>query len=164
MTQEKIDRINELARKSRTEGLTDEEKDEQTALRNEYRQSVTGNLAAQLKNTYVMTQTEKSIKSGKMGDDMTNDELFSLAVKAAENLTANIPDFMSEQLFRRRTEKFLQDVILRTLRILSLSVQKEQQYSKLFLRVILSSERSLLQEVQTGISENRAFRVERVCR
>lgn len=67
MTQEKIHRINELARKSRTEGLTDEEKDEQTALRNEYRQSVTGNLAAQLKNTYVMTPDGKKHKIGKNG-------------------------------------------------------------------------------------------------
>lgn len=51
MTQEKIDRINELARKSRTtEGLTAEEKDEQTALRNEFRAAFRTNLEAQLKN------------------------------------------------------------------------------------------------------------------
>ena len=37
MTQEKLDRINELARKSKTEeGLTQAEKDEQAILRNEY--------------------------------------------------------------------------------------------------------------------------------
>ncbi len=37
MTQEKIDRINDLARKSKTpEGLTPEEKAEQKALREEY--------------------------------------------------------------------------------------------------------------------------------
>lgn len=62
MTQEKIDRINELARKSKTEGLTESEKEEQTVLRNEYRQSVTGNLAAQLKNTYIMTPDGKKRK------------------------------------------------------------------------------------------------------
>jgi hypothetical protein rflaF_17377 len=65
MTQEKIDRINELARKSKTEGLTESEKEEQTALRNEYRQSVTGNLAAQLKNTYIMTPDGKKRRIGK---------------------------------------------------------------------------------------------------
>lgn len=54
MTQEKMNRISELARKSKTVGLTDEEKAEQTALRNEYRQSVVGNLAAQLNNTYIV--------------------------------------------------------------------------------------------------------------
>lgn len=65
MTQEKIDRINELARKSKTVGLTDEEKAEQTRLRNEYRMSVTGNLAAQLNNTYIMTPDGKKSKIGK---------------------------------------------------------------------------------------------------
>ena len=34
MTQEKINRINELARKSKAEGLTTVEKDEQAILRN----------------------------------------------------------------------------------------------------------------------------------
>ncbi|MDE5569097.1 MAG: DUF896 domain-containing protein [Ruminococcus sp.] len=64
MTQEKIDRINELARKSKSVGLTDEEKAEQTALRNEYRQSVVGNLAVQLDNTYIMTPDGKKSKVG----------------------------------------------------------------------------------------------------
>ena len=43
-----IKRINELSRKSKTEGLTPAEKDEQTKLRNEYRALVTGNLSSQL--------------------------------------------------------------------------------------------------------------------
>lgn len=64
MTQEKIDRINELSRKSKTIGLSDEEKAEQTALRNEYRQSVVGNLAAQLDNTYIVTPDGRKKKVG----------------------------------------------------------------------------------------------------
>ena len=36
MTQEKINRINELARKQKSEGLTEEEKQEQFILRREY--------------------------------------------------------------------------------------------------------------------------------
>ncbi|MCM1133148.1 MAG: DUF896 domain-containing protein [Ruminococcus flavefaciens] len=64
MTQEKIDRINELARKSKTVGLTDEERAEQTELRNEYRQSVVGNLASQLDNTYIVTPDGKKRKVG----------------------------------------------------------------------------------------------------
>lgn len=67
MNQQKIDRINELARKSRTVELTDEEKAEQTVLRNEYRQSVTGNLAAQLNNTYIVTPDGKKRKVGSGG-------------------------------------------------------------------------------------------------
>ena len=43
-----VKRINELSRKSKTEGLTPSEKDEQTKLRNEYRSLVTGNLSSQL--------------------------------------------------------------------------------------------------------------------
>ena len=43
-----IKRINELSRKSKTEGLTLEEKAEQTELRNEYRALVVGNLSSQL--------------------------------------------------------------------------------------------------------------------
>lgn len=67
MNQEKINRINELARKSKAEGLTDGEKAEQTQLRNEYRQSVVGNLASQLENTYIMTPDGKKRKVGKGG-------------------------------------------------------------------------------------------------
>lgn len=55
MTKEKIDRINELARKSRTdEGLTEAEKAEQAALRQEYRNGVKANLEGQLKNIEVV--------------------------------------------------------------------------------------------------------------
>lgn len=58
MTNEKIDRINELARKSREEGLTDEEKREQTELRYEYRSSVMANLKAQLDNIEIVDAPE----------------------------------------------------------------------------------------------------------
>lgn len=55
MTQEKIDRINELARKSRTpEGLTELEKAEQAELRNEFRAAFKANLEAQLKNIEIV--------------------------------------------------------------------------------------------------------------
>ena len=50
MTGEKIDRINELYRKSKAEGLTDEEKKEQDLLRKEFVANVRGNLRSQLNN------------------------------------------------------------------------------------------------------------------
>lgn len=57
MTQEKIDRINELARKSRTpEGLTGAEKEEQAVLRREYIDSFKRSLTAQLDNTYIVDE------------------------------------------------------------------------------------------------------------
>lgn len=45
---ERIKRISELTATARARELTDEEKAEREALRNEYRLSCTGNLAAQL--------------------------------------------------------------------------------------------------------------------
>ena len=54
MDQKKIDRINELARKSKTEGLTEEEKAEQAVLRREYIDAVKASLTANLDNTYIM--------------------------------------------------------------------------------------------------------------
>lgn len=50
MTQEKIDRINALYRKSQAEGLTGEEKKEQALLRKEFVASVKSNLRSQLNN------------------------------------------------------------------------------------------------------------------
>ena len=57
MTQDKIDRINELARKQRTEeGLTDEERAEQQKLRSEYINSIKWNLSLQLENTVIVDE------------------------------------------------------------------------------------------------------------
>ena len=55
VTKEQIDRINELARKSRTdEGLTEEEKAEQAALRKAYVEAMRASLRGQLDNTVVI--------------------------------------------------------------------------------------------------------------
>lgn len=50
ITQEKIDRINELYRRSKAEGLTEAEKKEQAELRREYVENVRMNLRSQLNN------------------------------------------------------------------------------------------------------------------
>ncbi len=54
MEQKKIDRINELARKKKTEGLTPAEMEEQAALRAEYIAGFRASLTAQLDNTVVV--------------------------------------------------------------------------------------------------------------
>lgn len=54
MDQQKIDRINALAHKAKTIGLTEAETAERDYLRREYVASVVGNLTAQLDNTYVV--------------------------------------------------------------------------------------------------------------
>jgi uncharacterized protein YnzC (UPF0291/DUF896 family) len=54
ISKEKIDRINELANKSKTESLTEEEKTEQKRLRAEYIQAFRGNLKKQLDNIKIV--------------------------------------------------------------------------------------------------------------
>ena len=54
MEQKKIDRINELARKAKAEGLTEEETAERDKLRRIYIDSVVGNLKGQLENTTIV--------------------------------------------------------------------------------------------------------------
>ena len=57
MLQEKLDRINELAKKAKTpEGLTDEEKVEQQQLRAEYIAEWRLGVTQVLDNTYVMDE------------------------------------------------------------------------------------------------------------
>ena len=53
MTEEKIKRINELAKKSREQGLTDQEKEEQLSLRREYIDSFRKSLETQLDSIVV---------------------------------------------------------------------------------------------------------------
>ena len=54
MKKEGIDRINELARKAKTVGLTPEENEERAVLRRAYIDSVVGDLRQQLDNTYIV--------------------------------------------------------------------------------------------------------------
>ena len=57
MLQEKLERINELAKKAKTpEGLTDEEKAEQQQLREEYLAEWRLGVTQVLDNTYVMDE------------------------------------------------------------------------------------------------------------
>ncbi len=53
MEQQKLDRINALARKSKVEPLTEQEKAEQAALREEYIREFRASFRAQLDNTVV---------------------------------------------------------------------------------------------------------------
>ena len=53
---EVIARINVLAKKAKTEGLTEEEVAERDTLRRIYIDSVTANLIGQLNNTYVVDE------------------------------------------------------------------------------------------------------------
>lgn len=54
MDSKKIERINYLAKKSKTEGLNEQELAEQAALRREYIDSFKVSLRSQLDNTYIV--------------------------------------------------------------------------------------------------------------
>lgn len=62
MTDEKIARINALAKKAKAEGLTEAEQAEQKALRAEYIQGFRASLKAQLDNTVVLNPDGTSFK------------------------------------------------------------------------------------------------------
>lgn len=62
MEQAKIDRINELARKAKTVGLTPEEHAERNELRNEYVAAVRLSLQSQLDNTYLVDEAGNKVK------------------------------------------------------------------------------------------------------
>ena len=62
MEQEKIDRINALARKAKAEGLTDEERREQAVLRSEYIAAWRASLVGALENTYIVDEKGNKTK------------------------------------------------------------------------------------------------------
>ena len=65
MNQKKINRINELYKKSKAEGLTEAEKREQELLRKEYIANVRKNLQAQLNNVDVIQEDGSIVNLGK---------------------------------------------------------------------------------------------------
>lgn len=73
MDEQKIKRINELYRKSKAEGLTEAERQEQKVLRQEYLAAVRGNLKSQLDAIDVQEKDGKIINLGeKYGDKTRN--------------------------------------------------------------------------------------------
>lgn len=74
MTQEKIDRINALYRKSKAEGLTEEEKKEQQLLRQEFIANVKGAVRAQL-NNIDMVNKDGSVEN--LGEKYGNQSIHS---------------------------------------------------------------------------------------
>ena len=67
MEKHKVERINELARKSKVQELTEEEKAEQAALRQEYILEIRASFGAMLDNTTIQYPdgTKKSLRKEK---------------------------------------------------------------------------------------------------
>ena len=68
MEQYKIDRINELARKNKAQGLTPDELAERDALRREYLDAVKQSLMGQLDRTYYVDEKGRKTKLRKKGE------------------------------------------------------------------------------------------------
>lgn len=65
LSKEKIDRINELARKSKGEGLSEIEKNEQQILRKEYLMKFRENFTTQLENIKFVEDVEQEVENNK---------------------------------------------------------------------------------------------------
>ena len=65
MDEKKIARINELYHKSKAEGLSEEEKQEQAALRQEYIASIRNNIRSQLNNVTIVNPDGTMVDLGK---------------------------------------------------------------------------------------------------
>jgi len=65
----KLDRINELAHKSKAEGLTAEEKEEQRILRQEFIAEIRADVRASLESIEIVEEVEESVA---LNDDLLN--------------------------------------------------------------------------------------------
>ena len=65
----KLDRINELAHKSKSEGLTFEEKEEQRILRQEFIAEIRADVKASLESIEIVEEVEESVA---LNDDLLN--------------------------------------------------------------------------------------------
>ncbi|RPF55908.1 DUF896 domain-containing protein [Aquisalibacillus elongatus] len=74
ISDERIKRINELANKSKTEGLTDQEKKEQKRLREEYLQAFRQSFKNQLKSVKVVDPEGSDVTPEKLKDEKNRDQ------------------------------------------------------------------------------------------
>lgn len=72
---ELIKKINELANKSKTVGLTDEEKEKQKELRKEYISVFRGNMKETLMNVKVVDKEGKDVTPEKLKEEQEREEL-----------------------------------------------------------------------------------------
>ncbi|WP_349410609.1 DUF896 domain-containing protein [Pseudalkalibacillus sp. SCS-8] len=70
----KIDRINELSRKSKGEGLTTKEKEEQKNLRSEYLKAFRGGFKNQLKSVKIIDPEGNDVTPEKLKNEKKRDQ------------------------------------------------------------------------------------------
>ena len=118
MDRQKIDRINELYRKSKAEGLTEAEKKEQKILRMEYLESVKRNLKVQLNNIDI---EEKDGTVGELFVQQINDLIaqrnnsqysaLSFMYKLFDLLSADVPQEIETGENSGRNKAFINTVV-----------------------------------------------------
>lgn len=69
MEKHKLDRINELAHKSKSEGLTEEEKNEQAILRQEFLAEIRADVKASLESIEFVEEIEENIEDNTPSED-----------------------------------------------------------------------------------------------
>jgi len=75
MEQRLIDRINELSKKSKAEGLTDNEKKEQKQLREAYLQNFRARFKTHLKSIKVVDEEGNDVTPEKLKQEKLNDQI-----------------------------------------------------------------------------------------
>ena len=88
MTDEQIGRINELYRKSKAEGLTEEEKKEQAILRKEFIANVKGNLINQLNNIDLVDKDGNVENLGEKYGNKTENQFWTHQLLGLPQLTS----------------------------------------------------------------------------
>ncbi|WLR43455.1 DUF896 domain-containing protein [Bacillus carboniphilus] len=69
LSKEKMNRINELSKKSKNEGLTNQEQKEQEGLRKEYLSAFRGNMKKTLKNVKIVDPKGNDVTPRKLRND-----------------------------------------------------------------------------------------------
>jgi uncharacterized protein YnzC (UPF0291/DUF896 family) len=72
LSKEKIDRINELAKRAKQEGLTSKEKEEQSMLRQEYLKTFRSSFSNQLHSIKVVDPDGKDVTPTKLKESQIN--------------------------------------------------------------------------------------------
>lgn len=98
MRKELIDRINELAHKKKTVGLTEEEKAEQAALRQEYLAAFRANFRKQLDNVRFV-------------EDLSEEELAQIAAEKAAKERAQAEEIREAEAIAEAAEEKIIDVM-----------------------------------------------------
>lgn len=113
ITKEKIERINELARKKKTGILTEDEQDEQMTLRAEYLASVRKNFREQLDSIIIVDEPQCNNKYNIKGENkMENDgkkgiygEAEELGIKEKDDIIVEESSYSNaEELAKKNTE------------------------------------------------------------